>query len=100
MKTLATPSSRTISRLKTRSAWQAIFDAAGCGLNTAVFPAATTLIMLLAIVGTEWVAGKIMPITPHGACSMMHSPLRSLRSSLCMASTPRTKRTLFSLSIL
>ena len=90
VKTFGTPSSRAISRLMTRSAWQAIFEAAGCGLKTAVLPAATTLIMLLAMVGTECVAGRIMPITPQGACSMMHRPLRSLRSSLRMASTPRT----------
>ena len=53
-----------------------------------------------AMVGTECVTGSIMPITPHGARSMMHRPERSLRASLRMASTPSTKRMFVSFRIL
>ncbi len=53
-----------------------------------------------AIVGTEWVTGNIMPMTPQGARSMMHRPLCRLRASLRKASTLCTKRIFVSLRIL
>ena len=59
-----------------------------------------TLIALLAIVGTEWVAGSTMPTTPHGARSMTHRPDASLRASMRIASTPSTFFTIRSFSIL
>ena len=55
---------------------------------------------LLTSVGAECVAGRIMPITPQGARSITHSPLRSLRASICIASTPSTCRIAFSFPIL
>ncbi len=81
-----TPSSRSISRLKARSAIAAHFEPAGCGQNTAVFPAEITLIALLDIVGIECVAGNAMPITPHGARSIRQTPVVSARISLRIAS--------------
>ena len=46
------------------------------------------------------VTGSIMPMTPHGACSMMFSPVWLLRASVCRFSTPRTKRMFVSFRIL
>ncbi len=88
--TLATPHSRSISRLKSCSAYCATRLPDGCGAKIAVLPAARMLIALAAMVGTECVTGSDMPITPHGACSIMHSPDLSLRASVCIASTPST----------
>src|SRR6185312_12727509 len=97
---LATPVARSISRLNARSAIAAHFDPAGWGQNTAVLPAAITLIALLAIVGMEWVAGSAIPITPHGARSIRQRPVESARTSLRIASVPSTCFTILSFSIL
>ena len=45
-------------RLNSCSAYAATRAPAGCGLNTAVLPAARMFTALLTIVGTEWVAGQ------------------------------------------
>ncbi len=94
------PVSRSISRFHICRAKAAIFQAAGWGLKTAVLPAAITLMALLAMVGAEWVAGSTMPTTPHGARSMTHRPEASLRASMRSASTPSTRFTDRSFSIL
>ncbi len=88
--TLATPTAFSISTLNSASARAAIRAPAGCGLNTAVLPAARMLMALLTMVGTECVAGSTMPITPHGARSITQRPDASLRASLRIASTPST----------
>jgi len=65
-----------------------------------VLPAASTFTALLTMVGTEWVAGSTMPITPQGARSTMQRPVASLRASPRIASTPTTYFIAFSLAIL
>ena len=56
--TLATPHSRSISRLKSCSAYCATRLPDGCGAKIAVLPAARILIAFAAMVGTECVTGS------------------------------------------
>ena len=58
------PVSRSMASLNAETAMTALLAPPGCGLMTIALPAATMLMMLPQIVGTECVTGVIAPITP------------------------------------
>ena len=62
--------------------------AAGCGLNTTVFPAANMPIVLQRTVSLGFVHGVIAPITPNGPISMRVSPLSPDHAVVVISSVP------------
>src|SRR5438067_1774771 len=79
-----------MARLYSRTAWAAQFVPLGCGLATIELPAAIMLIAFADSVGTLCVTGVMMPMTPDGANSSMHSPLEPLVALVVRNSTPGT----------
>ena len=65
-----------------------VLIAAGCGLNTTVFPPASIPIVLQRIVSLGLVQGVIAPITPNGPISIRVSPLSPDHAVVVMSSVP------------
>src|SRR5262245_28011618 len=64
-----------IALFHSRTAWTAERVPDGCGLATIELPLAIMLTALAPRVGTEWVTGVMMPMTPNGAYSSRQTPL-------------------------
>src|SRR6201746_2833614 len=72
----------------------------GCGLATIALPDAIMLTALADSVGTLWVTGVMMPMTPNGANSSRHTPFEPVVALVFRYSTPGTSSRIFSFSIL
>ena len=65
-----------------------VFIAAGCGLNTTVFPPASIPMVLQIIVSVGFVHGVIAPITPNGPISTKVRPLSPDQAVVVISSVP------------
>src|SRR5436190_15191957 len=94
------PNWAEMALLYSRTAWAAHLTPLGCALATIAFPEATMLMMLAVSVGTEWVTGVMIPMTPKGANSSRQTPLEPEKALVLRNSTPGTSSRICSFSIL
>src|SRR2546421_10025597 len=94
------PNRAEMALLYSRTAWAAHLTPLGWALATIELPDATMLMMLAVSVGTEWVTGVMMPMTPKGANSSRQTPLEPEKALVLRNSTPGTSSRIWSFSIL